>query len=100
MPNSVPFIGEEKLLLSKTYNLLNKSNRPGRRKIDGAEEKQKSSSELRRCRAPLLQERLGMSLHERCCTSWQPSLLYLLRALPAILLRDKPSPYTKLFKQA
>lgn len=41
-----------------------------------------------------------MSLHERCCTSWQPSLLYLLRALPAILLRDKPSPYAKLFKQA
>lgn len=38
--NSILLIGEEKLLLSKTYNLLNKP--PGLEKIDGAKENKRA----------------------------------------------------------
>lgn len=76
--NSILFIWEEKLLLSKTYNLLNKLT--GLKKIEGAKENKRAVHTAGAASSPLA-ERLGMSLHERCYRSWQQSLLYLLSML-------------------
>lgn len=94
MPTAFFFLQEEKLLLSQTYNLLNKRNRLGLKEIDGVKGNKEQFPEPGRARSPRA-ERPGMRLRGRCERSWSGA-----RSICSPHRHPEPSPAQALPEQA